>query len=233
MGYVQTNLVILQSCLAAEFLLFCQQNSKPCPVLEVLDRGHPEPKKFAPAADIRTDLPRYRVFIDGELIEERKEIKSLWTDDLVGFLIGCSFSFEEALLRSGLTIRHIEESKNVPMYRTTLNCQPTDRFYGPMVVSMRPLPSDQIAQAIEITGRYDQVHGAPIHVGDPAAIGIKDISNPDYGDTVTIRPGETPVFWACGVTPQSVIMQAKPELAITHAPGCMLVTDVKNDRLQR
>lgn len=233
MGYVQTNLVILESHLASEFLLFCQQNPKPCPILEVLGKGDPEPKKLASAADIRTDLPRYRVFKGGELIEERKEITSLWTDDLVGFLIGCSFSFEEAMLKAGLTIRHIEENKNVPMYRTGLNCQPTEHFYGPVVVSMRPLPEDQIDQAIEITGRYSQVHGAPVHIGDPAAIGIRDISTPDYGEAVTIRPGETPVFWACGVTPQAAIVQARPKLAITHAPGCMLVTDVKNETLAK
>lgn len=233
MGYVQTNLVILPSHFAAEFLLFCQQNPKPCPVLEVLDKGNPEPKQFAPSANICTDFPRYRVFREGELIEERKEITSLWTDDLVGFLIGCSFSFEEAMLKAGLTIRHIEENKNVPMYRTTLECQPTDRFSGPMVVSMRPLPADQIAQAVEITGRYAQVHGAPVHIGAPADIGIKDISLPDYGEAVTIHPGETPVFWACGVTPQAAIARAKPKLAITHAPGFMLVTDVKNESLRR
>ncbi|MEL6397475.1 MAG: putative hydro-lyase [Cyanobacteria bacterium J06607_6] len=233
LGYVQTNLVILPSHLAAEFLLFCQQNHQPCPVLEVLDQGNPEPQQFAPAADIRTDLPGYRVFREGKLIEERTEIASLWTDDLVGFLIGCSFSFEEAMLKAGLTIRHIEENKNVPMYRTALLCQPTDRFSGPMVVSMRPLPTDQIAQAVDITGRYEQVHGAPVHIGDPAEIGIQDISSPDYGEAVTIHPGEIPVFWACGVTPQAALMQAKPELAITHAPGCMLVTDVKNESLRQ
>ena len=233
LGYVQTYLVILPNHLAAEFLAFCQQNPKPCPVLEVLEQGDPEPKQFAPAADIRTDLPRYRVFRKGELVEERPEIKSLWTDDLVGFLIGCSFSFEEAMLQAGLTIRHIEENKNVPMYRTNLNCQPTDRFSGPMVVSMRPLPADHIAQAVDITGRYAQVHGAPVHIVDPGAIGIQDISSPDYGEAVTIHPGETPVFWACGVTPQAAITQAKPELAITHAPGCMFVTDVKNESLQQ
>lgn len=232
MGYVQTNLVILPSQLAFEFLLFCQRNPKPCPVLEVLDKGNPQPKQFAPGADIRTDLPRYRVFKSGELIEERTDIQQLWTDDMVGFLIGCSFSFEEAMLKAGLTIRHIEEEKNVPMYRTTLNCQPAGRFAGPMVVSMRPMPGDQVAKAVEITSRYSKVHGSPIHIGDPAAIGIEDLAEPDYGDAVTIRPGEVPVFWACGVTPQAAIMQAKPAIAITHSPGFMLVTDIKNESLQ-
>ncbi len=233
MGYVQTNLVILPRQLAFEFLLFCQRNPKPCPILEVLDAGSSEPKKFAPGADIRTDLPRYRVFREGELVEERTDIKSLWTDELVGFLIGCSFSFEEAMLKAGLTIRHIEEKRNVPMYKTTLSCEATNRFFGPVVVSMRPLPGHQIVPAVEITSRYDQVHGSPIHIGDPAAIGIRDLARPDYGDAVTVRSDETPVFWACGVTPQAAIVQAKPSLAITHAPGFMFVTDVKNEVLQR
>lgn len=232
LGYVQTNLVVLPSHFAFDFMLFCQRNPKPCPVLEVLDKGNPEPPLFAKNADIRTDLPRYRIFRKGELIEERLDIKALWQDDFVGFLIGCSFSFEEAMLKAGLTIRHIEENKNVPMYQTTINCESTQYFSGPMVVSMRPLSGDQIVQAVEITSRYGKVHGSPVHVGDPQAIGIQDLSRPDYGEDVTIKPGEIPVFWACGVTPQAAIMQAKPELAITHAPGHMFVSDIKNESLQ-
>ncbi|MEL6814749.1 MAG: putative hydro-lyase [Cyanobacteria bacterium J06598_3] len=232
LGYVQTNLVVLPSRFAFDFMLFCQRNPKPCPVLEVLDMGSPAPRLLAKNADIRTDLPRYRVFCKGELIEEPVDINALWQDDFVAFLIGCSFSFEEAMLKAGLTIRHIEERKNVPMYRTNINCESTQYFSGPMVVSMRPLPGDQIVRAVEITSRYGKVHGSPVHVGDPQAIGIQDLSCPDYGEAVTIKPGEIPVFWACGVTPQAAIMQAKPELAITHAPGHMFVSDIKNESLQ-
>lgn len=232
-GYVQTNLVILPSGLATDFLLFCQRNPKPCPVLEVLDMGNPEPNQLAKGADIRTDLPRYRLFRNGKFIEEQKEILNLWNEDFVGFLIGCSFSFEEAMLKAGLSIRHIEEDKNVPMYRTSLSCNSTDHFSGPVVVSMRPLPDSQIAQAVEITARYSKVHGSPIHIGDPEAIGIRDLASPDYGDVVTIKPGEVPVFWACGVTPQAALMQAKPAIAITHALGYMFITDVMNESLQQ
>ncbi|NCJ06130.1 putative hydro-lyase [Synechococcales cyanobacterium C] len=225
-GYVQANLVVLPQSYAYDFLLFCQLNPKPCPLLDVTDRGNPEPKRIAPNADIRTDLPRYQVFRKGEWVEETKNISAHWQGDLVAFLIGCSFSFEAAMLNAGLTVRHIEEEKNVPMYKTTIATVPSGIFSGPMVVSMRPLPAHQVLQSVEVTRAYYRAHGAPIHIGDPAAIGIHDLACPDYGDAVTIREGEVPVFWACGVTAQTALLQAKTELAITHAPGHMFVSDL-------
>ncbi len=226
-GYVQANLVILPQALAFEFLLFCQRNPKPCPVLDVTEAGNPTPAIVAPGADLRTDLPRYRVFRHGELCEETTDITPLWRDDLVAFLIGCSFTFEAALLKAGLPVRHIEADKNVPMYRTHLNCVSAGRFSGPLVVSMRPLAPADAIQAVQITAPYTQAHGAPVHLGDPAAIGIAAIDRPDFGDAVPIHPNEIPVFWACGVTTQTALLQAKPELAITHAPGHMFITDLK------
>jgi uncharacterized protein YcsI (UPF0317 family) len=230
-GFAQANLVILPREWAYDFLLFCQRNPKPCPLLEVTEPGDAVPRWFAPDADLRTDLPRYRIWRNGELAAEPTDIMDLWRDDFVSFVIGCSFTFETALMNAGLPVRHIEENVNVPMFRTSIPCQPAGKFAGPMVVSMRPLrPADAI-KAIEITSRYPMVHGAPIHLGDPEAIGIADISDPDFGDPVSVHPNEIPVFWACGVTPQSVLRAAKLPLAITHAPGCMFVTDVRDETL--
>lgn len=231
LGYVQANLVILPSDLAFEFLLFCQRNPKPCPILEVTAAGDPEPRQIAPGADIRTDLPRYQVFRRGELVEETTDIRPFWRDDLVAFLIGCSFSFENAMLNAELPVRHIEEGKNVPMYRTTLNCIPSPLFASPLVVSMRPLPAQKVVRAVEITSRYAKTHGSPVHIGYPEQIGIHDLSQPDYGDAVTLKQDEVPVFWACGVTTQTAILQAKPEFAIAHAPGHMFVSDLKDEAL--
>jgi uncharacterized protein YcsI (UPF0317 family) len=230
-GHVQGNLAILPKDLAADFLRFCHRNPKPCPVIGISDPGDPRLSDLGDDLDIRTDLPRYRVWKHGELVEEPTEITRWWRDDLVTFVIGCSFSFEEALLADGLPLRHISRGTNVPMYRTGI---PTDRagpFHGPLVVSMRPLrPADAI-RAIQITSRFPSVHGAPVHLGKPELIGISDISKPDYGDPIEIAEDELPVFWACGVTPQAVIAAARPPFAITHAPGCMLVTDLKNSHL--
>jgi uncharacterized protein YcsI (UPF0317 family) len=228
-GYLQANLVILPQSLAFDFLLFCQRNPRPCPLLDVTDPGSPEPIALARGADLRTDLPRYRVYERGNLVEEPNDIRRWWRRDLVAFLLGCSFSFEEALQRAGLPVRHIDEGRNVPMYRTNIPCTPAGAFRGPTVVSMRPLTVAQSIRAVEVTSRYTRAHGAPIHIGDPAAIGIADIHRPDFGDRVTIHPNELPVFWACGVTPQAVLMEVKPELAITHSPGCMFVSDVRAD----
>jgi uncharacterized protein YcsI (UPF0317 family) len=224
-------LVILPREWAFDFLLFCQRNPKPCPLLEVTEPGDPVPKRFAPDADLRTDLPRYRIWRDGELVAEPTGITELWRDDLVSFVIGCSFTFEAALMKAGVPVRHIEENVNVPMYRTNIPCQPAGKFHGPMVVSMRPLTPANAIKAVQITSRYPAVHGGPVHCGNPEAIGIEDISHPDYGDAVSVKPDEIPVFWACGVTPQSVLMAAKLPLAITHAPGCMFVTDVMDETL--
>jgi uncharacterized protein YcsI (UPF0317 family) len=230
-GFVQANLAILPRDLAFEFLLFCQRNPKPCPLIGVSEIGDPMLPALGRELDIRSDLPRYRLWRDGELVAEPTDIRDVWRDDLVSFLIGCSFSFEEAMLAAGLPVRHIEQGGNVPMYRTSIPTTPAGRFCGPLVVSMRPLTPAQAIRAVQVTARFPSVHGAPVHLGDPAAIGIRDIAAPDYGDPVEIRPGEIPVFWACGVTPQAVIAKTRPEFCITHAPGCMLVTDISNGTL--
>lgn len=230
-GFAQANLVILPQDRAEEFLLFCQRNPKPCPLLEVLDAGDPHPKLTAANADLRTDLPRYRVWKDGELDDEPTDVSSLWRDDFVSFLIGCSFTFEAAMRRAGLPLRHVESGVNVPMYRTNIPCESAGRFSGPMVVSMRPLTPSQAITAVQVTSRYPAVHGAPVHLGMPERIGIEELSRPDFGDAVPIEDGELPVFWACGVTPQAVIQQAKPPLVITHSPGCMFVTDLSDESL--
>ena len=230
-GYTQANLVALPAADAFDFLRFCVANPRPCPVLEVCDPGSPEPVATAPGADLRTDLPRYLIHRDGEVVEERHDVRDAWRDDLVAFLIGCSFTFERALLAAELPVRHIEQGVNVPMYRTAVACRPAGRFSGPLVVSMRPMTPQQAIRATQITSRYPAVHGAPVHVGDPAALGIASLASPQYGDPVEIRDGEVPVFWACGVTPQAVAAASRPELMITHAPGHMFVTDVPDERL--
>jgi uncharacterized protein YcsI (UPF0317 family) len=224
-GFVQANLVILPRALAFDFLLFCQRNPKPCPLLEVVEAGQAEPHVMAPGADLRTDTPKYRVYRDGVLTDEPLELSRLWTGDLVSFLIGCSFTFESALVEAGIPVRHIEQCSNVPMYITSVPTSPAGAFHGPMVVSMRPVPAGQVVRAVQVTSRFPAVHGAPVHIGDPSAIGIRDIGRPDLGDPVEIRAGEVPVFWACGVTPQAVAMSSKPSLMITHAPGYMFITD--------
>lgn len=231
-GYTQANLVILPSRYALDFAIFCQRNPKPCPVLDICEAGKFNPFMTAPNADLRTDIPKYRVYRHGELTEEVTDIKHLWSDDLVSFLIGCSFTFEKALTDAGIGIRHIEENRNVPMYITNIECNPAGIFNGPMVVSMRPIPEDLVEKAVAVTARFPRVHGAPVHIGEPEKIGIKYISKPDFGDSVTIKKGEVPVFWACGVTPQAAVMRVKPELVITHAPGHMFITDIKDDDLK-
>lgn len=231
MGYAQANLVILPQKYAFDFLLFCQRNPKPCPLLEVLEPGEFMTRFLSLDADIRTDIPRYHIYQKGELQKTVKEIKRFWKPDFVSFLLGCSFSFEEAMLRANIPVRHIEENKNVPMFITSIPCKSAGVFHGPMVVTMRPLPSDKLTQAVQITSRYASVHGAPIHIGDPSTIGIKDLRKPDFGDPVTIKRREIPVFWACGVTPQAVVMKTKPELCITHSPGHMFISDLLNEEL--
>jgi len=227
-GFVQGNLAVLPADLAADFLRFCQANPRPCPIIGVSDVGSPKIPVLGRDLDIRTDLPGYRVWKDGELVAETGDVGEWWRDDLVSFVIGCSLSFEEALLDESIPLRHVERSIRVPMFRTSIPCAPAGRFSGPMVVSMRPLKPAQAIRAIQITSRFPAVHGAPVHIGHPEQIGIRDLSKPDYGDPVEVLPDEIPVFWACGVTPQSVIAEVKPSFAITHAPGCMLVTDRRN-----
>lgn len=231
MGFAQANVVILPEKYAFDFLLFCQRNPKPCPLLEVLERGKYRTGFLSSDADIRTDVPRYSVYRKGRRVATVKEIKDLWRPDFVTFLLGCSFSFEEALLRHNIPIRHIEEGRNVPIYTTNLPCIPAGIFHGPMAVSMRPIAPDKIAEAVQITARFTSVHGAPIHIGDPRKIGITDLSKTDFGEPVTLRKGEIPVFWACGVTPQTVVMEAKPDLCITHTGGYMFITDLLNETL--
>jgi uncharacterized protein YcsI (UPF0317 family) len=228
LGFVQANLVVVPRDLAFDFLLFCQRNPQPCPLLDVTDPGSPEPHYAAPGADLRTDVPRYCVYRYGELIDEPKDLYDWWRDDLVSFLLGCSFTFENALMKAGIPLRHVEQGCNVPMYRTNIACRRAGTFAGPMVVSMRPLSPPQAETATRICQRFPLAHGAPVHVGDPTAIGIADINRPDFGDAVEIRGGEEPVFWACGVTPQAVAMQARPSLLLTHKPGHMLVTDFRD-----
>jgi len=231
MGYAQANLVILPQKYAFDFLLFCQRNSKPCPLLEVLEPGEFMTKFLSLDADIRTDIPRYHIYQKGKLLKTVKKITSFWKSDFVSFLLGCSFSFEEAMLRASIPVRHIEENKNVPMFISSIPCKPAGVFHGPLVVTMRPIPSDKVTQAVQITSRYASVHGAPIHIGDPSTIGIKDLRKPDFGDPVTIKRKEIPVFWACGVTPQAVVMKTRPDLCITHAPGHMFISDLLNEEL--
>lgn len=232
LGYVQANLVLVPQALAFDFLLFCHRNPKPCPLLDVTEAGSPEPRAVAPGADLRTDLPAYRVYREGQLIEEPSDLHAWWRDDLVGFLLGCSFTFEAALLRAGVPVRHVEEGCNVPMYRTNLPCQPAGAFQGNMVVSMRPMRPGHVIKAVQVCSRFPRAHGAPVHFGDPAAIGISDLRKPDFGDAVPIHSGDVPVFWACGVTPQAVAMQIRPPFLITHKPGHMFVTDVRETELE-
>lgn len=231
-GYVQANLVVVPRDLAFDFLLFCQRNPKPCPLLDVTEPGHPEPKLAAAGADLRTDLPRYRVYRHGELVDEPADLHGWWRDELVAFLLGCSFSFENALLQAGVPVRHLEAGCNVPMYRTRKPCRPAGVFRGTMVVSMRPMTPAQAVLAIQVCARFPRAHGTPIHFGDPEALGIRDLNAPDFGDPVEIRRGEVPVFWACGVTPQAVAMDVRPPLLIAHKPGHMFVTDLRDFELE-
>jgi uncharacterized protein YcsI (UPF0317 family) len=230
-GYAQANLVVVPRALAYDFLVFCQRNPKPCPLLEVTDPGDPTPRYAAPGADLRTDVPRYRVYRTGRLVAEETDITSYWRDDLVAFLLGCSFTFEAALQRAGIPVRHVEDGRNVPMYVTSVPCRPAGALHGPLVVSMRPIPAELVSRAVLVTARYPLAHGAPVHIGDPAVLGIRDIARPDFGDPPRVLEGEVPVFWACGVTPQAVAVAAGVDLMITHAPGHMVLTDLRDEEL--
>jgi uncharacterized protein YcsI (UPF0317 family) len=230
-GFVQGNVVILPADAASDFLRFATLNPKPCPVIGMGEPGDPGLPMLGQDIDIRKDLPRYRLWRDGVVASEPGDIRGIWRDDLVTFVLGCSFSFEEALTEDGLEVRHTRLGLNVPMYRTSIACQPAGRFHGPLVVSMRPFKAADAIRAVQITSRFPAVHGAPVHLGRPDLIGIADITKPDYGDAVPVAEDEIPVFWACGVTPQAAIAAARLPFAITHAPGCMLVTDIPNSRL--
>jgi uncharacterized protein YcsI (UPF0317 family) len=228
-GWAQANLVILPHSFAEHFLNFCQLNSQACPVLDVTEVGSVEPLRIAPGADLRVDIPRYRVYKNGFFAEEVETITSLWRPDFVSFLLGCSFTVEAALLRAGVPLRHLEAGRTVSMYRTNRACQSAGSFHGPLVVSMRPIPEELVERAIRITERFPKAHGAPVHVGDPTELGISDLTRPDYGDSVPAHPGDVPVFWACGVTPQAAAEAAQIELMITHAPGHMFITDIRDE----
>ena len=225
-GFVQANLVALPKEQADDFLLFCQRNPKPCPVIEVTEPGGVEPVASAPGADLRTDIPRYRIYRDGAVAAEVTDATAYWRDDLVGFLLGCSFTFESALLDAGVPLRHLEQGRNVAMWRTSIACRPAGIFHGPLVVSMRPIPARLVDLAVTTSARFPGAHGAPIQIGDPAAIGIADLARPDWGDAVEFGPDDVPVFWACGVTPQAVALASKPAYLITHSPGHMFITDI-------
>jgi uncharacterized protein YcsI (UPF0317 family) len=227
-GHVQANMLIVPKEAAYDFLLFCQRNPRPCPLVEVLDAGNWSPE-CAAGADVRSDLPGYRIYEHGQLRGEVGDITQFWRDDLVTFLIGCSFSFEEALIRAGIPLRHVTQQHNVAMYQTNIPCRSAGRFKGNMVVSMRPIKAWDVARAVEITARFPQVHGAPVHIGHPDGIGIADLGRPDFGDPVEIMDDELPVFWACGVTPQFVAQHSGLPFCISHSPGKMLVTDARTD----
>lgn len=229
-GYAQANLVILPKKYAEDFKEFAKKNPKPCPVLEIVE-GDPIVHDMGEGANLVTDIPKYFIYKDGVKVDEVTDASSYWEDDFVGFLIGCSFSFEEALLKAGIDVRHISMGCNVPMFKTNIACESAGVFNGPIVASMRPMTPENAKKAKEITDQFPNVHGGPIQIGDPKAIGIADIMKPDYGDAVEVREGEIPVFWACGVTPQAAVENAKPPIVITHAPGYMFITDVKNEEL--
>lgn len=226
-GYAQANLIIVPKAQAFDVLLFAQRNPKPCPILGVLDAGETTGALLA-GGDVRTDVARYAVYVDGVKTDEPTDISTYWRDDLVTFIVGCSFTFEAALQENGIRIAHIDQGVNVPMYRTSVRCEPAGSLAGPLVVSMRPVPASQVADAVRITSRYPAVHGAPVHVGNPAELGIADLARPDFGDAVDIPANHVPVFWACGVTPQAAVMESRPALAIGHAPGHMLITDARD-----
>ncbi len=222
----QGNLVILPKDLALDFARFCQRNPKPCPLVGVSDTGNPDLWMLGEDIDIRTDIPAYKLYRHGQLMDTPSDVRDFWNEDSVAFVIGCSFSFEQALMDAGIGLRHIERGTVVPMYKTSIACTPSGPFKGGMVVSMRPMTHEQAIRAVEVTSRFDHTHGVPVHVGDPSIIGISDIDTPDWGDPTDFKPGEIPVFWACGVTPQNVIQEAEVPLVITHAPGRMLITDL-------
>jgi uncharacterized protein YcsI (UPF0317 family) len=229
-GIVQANVVILPEKYAFDFFLYTFRNSKACPVIDVMEAGKTE-SDLARGSDIRTDVPKYFIYENGELKKEVSSIKELWQDDFVTFLLGCSFTFESSPLNADIPLRHVKAGKNVAMYKTNIATESAGPFSGPLVVSMRPIKEEFVEKAAQVTGEFTQMHGGPVHIGDPAEIGIQDIEKPDYGDFAGIGEGEVPVFWACGVTPQAAAVAAKLPIMITHAPGHMFVTDIKHEEL--
>ncbi len=230
-GYAQANLVAVPREHSSDFLTFCARNPRACPVIDVTDPGDPTPSWAAPSADLRTDLPSYRVYRGGRLAEERESVESLWRPDLVSVLLGCSFTFERALAAAGVPLRHLQLGLTVPMYVTGLAARPAGPFSGPVVATMRSIPEPLVSRAVVVTSRFPRAHGAPIHIGDPASIGVGSLEAPDFGDPVPVKPGEVPVFWACGVTTQMALAQSGVDLAITHSPGHLFVTDLLDEEL--
>lgn len=226
-GFAQANILAVPQSMAFDVLLFAQRNPKPLPILGVLEAGQVN-SELLPGGDIRTDIPKYAVYRNGELVDSPTDVMDVWREDLVTFIIGCSFTFETALVEHGIALAHQHQNRNVPMYITSTRCELAGAMSGPLVVSMRPIPAPQVADAVRISSRYPAVHGAPVHVGDPEAIGITDLSAPDFGESVEIAEGHIPVFWACGVTPQAAVMESKPDIAIAHSPGHMLITDARD-----
>ena len=227
-GFAQANLVVVEGEWADDFRLFCARNTQACPLLDVTIAGSPQPRRVAPDADIRTDVPGYRIY-EGDQFRSAHDLKGVWRADLVAFLLGCSFTFERALVERGIAMRHVELSRVVPMFVTSTMCAPAGRLHGPLVVSMRPIPTARVDEVRRICGSFPGAHGAPVHAGDPTVIGIADLARPDFGDPVPVRAGETPVFWACGVTPQVVLRQSGCSWYATHEPGHMFVTDRPED----
>ena len=227
-GWTQANLLAVPRDLAYDFLLFAQRNPAPCPILDVTEPGAWSSPRFD--GDLRTDLPAYRVYEHGELVAEVDDVRERWRDDMVAFLIGCSFTFEWALSSAGVPMRHIEQGRNVSMYVTARQCRPAGRLHGPMVVSMRPVPPEHLAAAIRESSLLPAVHSSPVHCGEPSGLGIENLSRPDFGDPVVAAPDDIPVFWACGVTPQAAVMASRPPFAITHAPGQMFLTDTRDEQ---
>jgi len=231
LGYVICNLVVLSKDIALDFMIFCQRNPQPCYIHEVTDIGNPEPRFSAPGADLRTDITKYCIYEKGKLKEEVTDITEYWRDDFIAFLIAGSDTWEKVLLAANIPLRHREEGKKAAIYISSIQCEPSNLFRGPMTVSMRPIPENKISRTIQICSRFPTAHGIPIHIGSPEKIGIKNINKPDFGDPVEIKSGEIPVFWACGVTAQSVAMISKPKIMITHAPAQPFITDIRDEEL--
>ena len=227
-GYLQANLVIIEDVHALDFMRYCQRNPKPCPVVGVSDTGNPMMITLGRDIDIRMDVPSYNIYRHGQLTDNCSEITNLWQDNMVAFALGCSFTFEHAILRAGLSLWHVKNNRTVPMFKTTIETVKAGPFSGPMVVSMRVIAASRLDEVKAISAQFPLAHGGPVHWGDPAAIGITDITAPEWGDPTPVRDGEVPVFWACGVTPQAAIMRAGLPLCITHKPGQMLITDISD-----
>jgi uncharacterized protein YcsI (UPF0317 family) len=231
LGHLQVNLAVVPKHLAYDMLLYCTRNPAPCPILEVTEVGTPFLKTLAKGADIRTDIPKYRIYRNGELIDEPTDIIDIWQDDFVAFLLGCSLTFENAMLKAGLPLRHLEAGRKIPVYISDIECEQAGQFSGPMVVSMRPIPANQVQRAVQVTSRFVRAHGAPVHIGDPSAIGIKDLNNVDFGEAPYMKPGDVPCFWACGITPQAAALKVKPEILISHAPEHMFISDILDEEI--